>query len=178
MTIAATRPNRRDQQKVGDAVEFQRPPDVDAFRFAAAAFAHEHVVDHDAAIAARPGKRQAERAGHRRFRPAGIGRAVFFRVAPHGTARHFASASLTRNAASTISSAVSRDAGRLIQIVEACRCPAEGLMARGAVADHRNRRCWRPCRRRRRPARRRRSRRRGRRCRRKNSRPGFRSPRG
>ena len=48
----------------------------------AAAVAHRGIVDPHAAIDARAGERKAERAGHRRFRIAGIGRAVARRVAP------------------------------------------------------------------------------------------------
>ena len=84
MTAAATRPISATMIKIGGAIERQRAADVGGIGLAPAAGAHLGVVDQHAAIVARAGERQAERAGHRRLRPAGIGRAMLSRVAQHG----------------------------------------------------------------------------------------------
>src|SRR6202012_4024584 len=78
-------PRHRDKRHgLDDArppIEPQRSPDVGAVRFAPAV-PHEGVVDKDLAIDPRAGELEAERAGHRRFGPAGVGRAMTPRVAP------------------------------------------------------------------------------------------------
>ena len=84
MTAAATAPTSATRISIGGAVERQRAADVGGIGLAPAAGAHLGIVDQHAAIVARAGERQAERAGHRRLRPAGVGRAVLARVAQHG----------------------------------------------------------------------------------------------
>ena len=103
----------RDQDRVGAAIKRQRAADVGGIGVAAAA-AHRGVVDAHAAIDARSGERQAERAGHRRFRIAGIGRAVARRVAPDRAPGRRSRRRVSAVAAAAMSnSAASRDAGRL-----------------------------------------------------------------
>src|SRR5215212_3106769 len=65
----------------GRAIEHQRSADVGGGK-CRATLAHPVLVDQLAVIGARPHQPYAERAGHRRFRPAGIGRVVPARVAP------------------------------------------------------------------------------------------------
>src|ERR1700727_286663 len=66
--------------------EPQRPPNVGGVSFASA-ISHKRIVDQRLAIDARPRELEAERAGHRRFGPAGVGRAVTRRIAPYGARR-------------------------------------------------------------------------------------------
>ncbi len=67
-------------------VKPNRPPDVGGVSLTSAA-PHERVVDQRLPIDARSGELEAERAGHRRFGPAGVGRAVTRRIAPYGARR-------------------------------------------------------------------------------------------
>ena len=91
----------------------------------------------DAAIDARPGEREAERAGHGGFGIAGIGRAVTPGVADdRAPGARAAAARLDSAAAATTSSADEPRRRQVDEIVEPRGGPAEGLVARRAMADH------------------------------------------
>src|ERR1700722_2316651 len=77
------RGERRALDQARAPVEPQRPPDVGSVGVAPP-LPHECVVGERLAVDARPGELEAERAGHRRLRPAGVGRAMMRGVEPYG----------------------------------------------------------------------------------------------
>ena len=125
----------------------------------------KRVLDADAAIAARPGELQAERAGHRRFRAAGIGRAVMRRVAPHRRQAPPARPPGRQRRGQRDEERREPRGRQVDEVVEAGRGPAEGRVPRacgdrssvggvdrlveGAARQSRERRARRPARRRR-----------------------------
>ena len=125
----AAKPEQADQQHVGQPEQLQRPPDVGGGGDAPAAFAHEGIPDHAAGIDARAGECQAERAGHRRFRPAGIGRAVLAGIAQHRLPGS-AGIGAGRQGGGGNEQKGGEPRGRQVdQVVEARGGPAEGLVA-------------------------------------------------
>ncbi len=176
-TMSSSASSSSGLRRAGGLVEAQRPGDVGRGGVAAAA-AHEGVVHQRVAIDARAGELQAERAGHRGLRPAGVGRAVAAGVAQHGAHRAAGRRAGGERGRATMNSG--RQAGRrqVDHVVQPRRGPAEGLRTGACGGRSSSRRCWRPCSTRRRAGRRRPARTPGRRCRRRSSPPGSRSPRG
>src|ERR1700688_2765413 len=72
----------RDQNRSGGAVKRKCAANIGGRRVPAPA-AHRGIVDAHPAIDTRTSERKVERAGHGRFRIAGIGRAMARRVEPH-----------------------------------------------------------------------------------------------
>ena len=102
----------------------------------AAAVAHGGVLDQDAAVDARTRQRQTERARHRRFRPAGVGRAVTAGVAhdrPPGAGRGGVLAQRRGRDDQQRGQARGR---QIDQVVEPRRRIAEVAVTRRAMADH------------------------------------------
>ena len=73
-------------RRAGAAIKRQGATNVGGVQLRAAV-AHENIVHALAAIDARSRQLEAERAGQRRLGPAGVGRAMLSRVAPHRGAR-------------------------------------------------------------------------------------------
>ena len=87
------------------------------------------------AVAARPAEREAERAGERGLRPAGVRRFVLWRVAPGRDGSRAGVAAGKRRGRHDQQRGKPRR-NEVQEIVEAGGRPAEGLVARRAVADH------------------------------------------
>src|SRR5487761_2732767 len=75
--------NERKLQDAGAPVQVQGGADIGSGGVAAA-LAHEGIRDSFTGINARAGQLQIQCTGHGRFRPAGIGRAMFSCIAPNG----------------------------------------------------------------------------------------------
>src|SRR6185436_15096363 len=84
--LLAEQPDKRDQQHglraTGADEQPQRHADIRRRAVRTAAFIHPMILHQLAVIDARPGDREAERAGECRFRPAGVGRTVMLGIAP------------------------------------------------------------------------------------------------
>ena len=120
----------------GEAVEArQRTPDVGGGRLAPAR-AHKGVVDQRRPIDPRSRELQAERAGHRRFRPAGVGRAVFRASRRTARAASRGEAPRVRRGGEDEPQRGEARGGQVDEIVEPRRRPAEGGVALVLVADH------------------------------------------
>src|SRR5687767_6335916 len=85
--LLVEQPDKRDQQRrlhpAGAHEQPQRHADVRRGGVRAAAFVHPVIVHQLAVIDPGAGDREAERAGERRLRPAGVGRTVMTGIAPH-----------------------------------------------------------------------------------------------
>jgi hypothetical protein len=127
-----------DDQRLDQAgihVEPQGAADVERGG-ARAAVAEPGVVHHLAGIAARPREGEVERAGGRRLRPAGIGRAVLPGVAQHD-AEGGANLRLRRGEGGGGEERAAEPGRDQVQdVVEPRRRPAEADVARRGVADH------------------------------------------
>ena len=66
---------QHDQKRIGATIERERAANIGGVRVAPAV-AHAGVLHARSGIAARAGERKSERAGHRGFRVAGVGRTM------------------------------------------------------------------------------------------------------
>ncbi len=130
------RDREREEDRVGDEIDAQRPANVGRVGVAPTGGIDEGIADDDAGMAARAGEREAERRGHGSLRPAGIGRTVARRLGGHGAEGLGDAAAGSRGGQRDQRTG---DAARrqVDEIVEPGGGPAETLVARGAVADHR-----------------------------------------
>ena len=93
-------------------------------------------VAHHAAVAARASERDAERAGHCRFRPAGIRRTMLACVAPHRAPRRVRIHAGQDRCGTDQKQGCQPRRRQVDQIVETRGRPAERLVFRRAVTDH------------------------------------------
>jgi len=129
------RRDQRNQDHVGAAVERERGTNVLRTRLAAA-IAHRCVVDRDTAVDTGTGERKPERAGHRRFRPAGVRRAVVACVAPHRCPRIRCRRIVADGRGQNDQQRRQPRRRQVDQIVESCGGKPEVAVTRRAMADH------------------------------------------
>lgn len=110
--------------------------DVPDIQLRRAALAHVAGFYHLAAIAARAGERDAECAGHGRFRPAGIRRAVMFCITPDGAPCFARGGTFDEEGGEDEEEGAQARGWQVDEVVEAGGGPAESFMARRTVADH------------------------------------------
>ncbi len=128
--------HQREENRVGGDIDAQSPADVGRVGVAPPAGVDVGGADDDAGIAARTGKHQAERRGHGGHRPAGIGRTMVRRLGDHG-AQRLGDAAAGGRRGERDQNAGDTARRQIDQIVEPRGGPAEILVARGEVADHR-----------------------------------------
>ncbi len=128
--------HQREENGIGGKIDPERPADVGRVGVAPAGGVDERIVDDAAGIAARSGQRETQRRGHRGLGPAGIRRAVVRRLGDHDAEGTGDAAAGGRGGErdQRPGDAARRQVG---EIVEPGGRPAEMLMARGEVADHR-----------------------------------------
>src|SRR6266446_4987995 len=117
-------------QEAGGDIDVQAAADVVDRCLAASAQIHPIILHQPAGVASRPRQRDAKRAGQRGLLPAGIGRAVLSGVAHHGMEAVARPGAWNGNGRGDDQQTGKARGDQIQQIVEACRRPAEGKMAR------------------------------------------------
>ena len=144
LAIAGLEPEQADggdrddgeEDSVGNEIDPERPADVGRVGVAPAGGVEEGGADDDAGIATRTGERHAERRRHGGLGPAGIGRTVVRRLGDHDAEGLGDAAPGGRR--SERNQGAGKPARRQVdQVVQPRRGPAEILVTRGEVADHR-----------------------------------------
>src|SRR5947207_6949435 len=127
--------NYAGQEQAGEGIETQGARNIGSPRQWRAG-TDPRILDAFLGIITRPRERQAERARHRRFRPAGVWRMVLFRIAQHRREGAPSSAFAGEYRGDRQQRSAEPCRYDIQQIVKPCRRPAKGAIAHRAVADH------------------------------------------